>query len=99
MIENLYTMIAHSGLNNAVEFSSVESEKAKLKIEKANGVLVTGYKQATDLEYDINYKGKPDGIEPDCRPIGRFSITKHKSSNLFVLDKSKYSTNETIKII
>ena len=79
-----YTLVEHSGLPLAVELKSVRTEAQVKRIEEAGGVLFDSYEDADSAEYNYNYTGVEDGLNPNCLNTGDFSRKLFGGSKIFV---------------
>lgn len=88
--EELYTLVRHSawavarhpGFEFAVEERRVKTEKQKQKVVNAGGVLVIGYKVASDLCEITNYPTDVNGLIPHV--AGKFSMAKIEGAQIYI---------------
>jgi hypothetical protein len=84
-----YTLVAHTGLPNAVELRSVGTKAKQDRILKLGGILFDSYAEASEAEMAVNYpsperdddKG-PGWIHPGVK--GRFSKSKVDYQRLYL---------------
>lgn len=84
-----YTLVQHSGFGygndvrfrRAVELRSCGIHDAR-RVHKVGGLLLATYRQASDLEYKLNYPPGFDGMIPRCS--GSFAKAKVDGLRIYV---------------
>jgi len=76
-----YTLVAHTGLPNAVELRGVTNAQAA-RIEAAGGVLFNTYTEADKAEEAENYPPNVQGLIP-C-PRGRFTHASGFGETIYI---------------
>ena len=79
-----YTLIQHSGLDNAVELTSVSKVREIAAIKKAGGLVIDSYSQASELEYEYNYYDTNKTIIPNSNVKGRIKKVVGYPYELFI---------------
>jgi bisphosphoglycerate-independent phosphoglycerate mutase (AlkP superfamily) len=79
---NLYTLVAHSGLPNAVETRCITTSGNEKKIRDHGGVIFFNYENADKAEYLVNYFTSEKGIAPSM--AGGFSRKRVNGERIYV---------------
>ena len=80
--KDLYTLVSHSGLDDAVEHKLITTKGDENKVRINGGVLFDSFKVADDAEFMVNYHREEGGLYP--KMSGGFSKKRLGAQQIYV---------------
>lgn len=79
-----YTLVAHSGLDNAVMLRSVNTEDELRALIRMGAWIADDYRKAEQAEHDYNFTPRNTSITPNATERGSFSTKTHDGCRVYI---------------